>query len=138
MILVFCQCFLIRKKWEVFAKDTLFCYDTSMPQETDTSTTEKNIPPLELTIKDEEQFHDRIVAEKKKHAERSGSSSYQELADRLHTLLKNQDSESSLTLITRGALALGSSDIHYDTGESTISVRLRIDGDLVTITELTR
>ncbi len=38
--------------------------------------------------------------------------------------------------MTRGALGLGSSDIHYDTAESNVAVRIRIDGELVTITTL--
>ena len=36
----------------------------------------------------------------------------------MHTILAKQDSEGALALITRGALALGSSDIHYDTSEA--------------------
>lgn len=38
--------------------------------------------------------------------------------------------------MTRGALGLGSSDIHYDTTDHDIAVRIRIDGELVTITTL--
>lgn len=38
--------------------------------------------------------------------------------------------------MTRGALAIGSSDIHYDTGEKNIDVRLRIDGELSVIMTL--
>lgn len=44
-----------------------------------------------------------------------------------------QDSEATLTLMTRGALGFGSSDIHYDTSDTTIAIRIRIDGELVTI-----
>jgi type II secretory ATPase GspE/PulE/Tfp pilus assembly ATPase PilB-like protein len=56
----------------------------------------------------------------------------------LHEKLKAQDSEAALVLITKGALGYGSSDIHYDTGEHDVAVRIRIDGELVTITTLER
>ena len=38
--------------------------------------------------------------------------------------------------MTKGALGLGTSDIHYDTTEKNIAIRIRIDGELVTITTL--
>jgi type IV pilus assembly protein PilB len=41
-------------------------------------------------------------------------------------------------MITTGALGFGSSDIHYDTLESEVHIRLRIDGELITIVTLTR
>ena len=48
-----------------------------------------------------------------------------------------QDSDTALTLITKGALSLGGSDIHYDVKSVSVEVRLRIDGNLVTIFDLT-
>ncbi len=95
-------------------------------------------PALVLTIKDEEQFHERIEAEKEKHASHAAYGDFSNLADSLHGLLKQQNSDAALSLITRGALGLGSSDIHYDTTETDIGIRLRIDGDLVTITTLSK
>ena len=56
----------------------------------------------------------------------------------IHAKLRDQDSDATLTLMTRGALALGSSDIHYDTSESDIAIRIRIDGELLTITTLSK
>jgi type II secretory ATPase GspE/PulE/Tfp pilus assembly ATPase PilB-like protein len=110
-----------------------------MPTKKDTETIiTPETPVVELSIKDEEQFHELVAAEKEKHAEKNEDKNTRELAEKLHALLKNQDSESALSLITRGALGLGSSDIHYDTSEHDVAIRLRIDGDLVTITELSR
>lgn len=110
-----------------------------MPTEKDIE--KQDIPAsdrVELSIKDEEQFHELVEAEKEKHAEKNHDKNTRELAEKLHELLRNQDSESALSLITRGALWLGSSDIHYDTGELDVAIRLRIDGDLMTITILSK
>ncbi len=54
----------------------------------------------------------------------------------MHGALEKQDSEMALILMTRGALAFGSSDIHYDTFEYETEVRFRIDGSLATIMTL--
>lgn len=94
--------------------------------------------PVELSIKDEEHFQELIEQEKEKIDSKSGYGDFSELVEKIHTLLKNQDSESTLSIITRGALGLGSSDIHYDTGDSGVAIRLRIDGELVTITTLSK
>lgn len=48
-----------------------------------------------------------------------------------------QDSDTALTLITKGSLSLGGSDIHYDTKPGSVAVRLRVDGNLTTVFELT-
>jgi len=103
--------------------------------------TEPTIPPastVDLSIKDEEQFHDLVAAEKEKHATKNENKNTEELARRIHEVLARQDSEAALSIITRGALGLGSSDIHYDTNESHISIRLRIDGELAVITTLSK
>lgn len=63
-------------------------------------------PIIELSIKDEEQFHDLIQAEKEKHIQTSQYGNIEELAHQLHTLLKQQDSDACLSYITRGALGL--------------------------------
>lgn len=47
--------------------------------------------------------------------------------------MKAQDSDRALTLLTKGALGLGSSDIHYDLSEIEARVRMRIDGGLTTV-----
>lgn len=56
----------------------------------------------------------------------------------IHEMLWRQDSESSLAFITKWALGFGSSDIHYDVGESTIAIRIRIDWELVTVATLSK
>ena len=93
---------------------------------------------LTTSIKDEDDFHDLIEAEKEKHTSHTEYGNFSGLVNELHTLLKQQDSDKALSLITRGALGLWSSDIHYDTSEATIAIRLRIDGDLVMITTLNK
>lgn len=62
---------------------------------------------------------------------------FSELETYVREALKKQDSDTALTLITKGALSFGGSDVHYDFRGSAIAVRLRIDGNLVTIFELT-
>jgi type II secretory ATPase GspE/PulE/Tfp pilus assembly ATPase PilB-like protein len=108
----------------------------------DTQDTTSPLPATEseksLTIQSEEQFHEKIEAARVQKSEKNNESRFEELTSALHTKLKEQDSESALALITRGALGLGSSDIHYDTRSQDISVRIRIDGELVTITHLER
>ena len=52
--------------------------------------------------------------------------------------LATQDSEKALYIITKGALSLGSSDIHYDFAEQGVSLRMRIDGNLSTIFSLSK
>lgn len=54
----------------------------------------------------------------------------------MHEALLKQDSDTALTLITKGSLSLGGSDIHYDVTSGSAEVRLRIDGNLVTIFRL--
>ena len=89
-----------------------------------------------LVIQDESQFRSMVEAELEKHSETGTNLAYKELEKSLHEALKKQDSEWALELITKGSLALGSSDIHYDTSEADIAVRIRIDGELVTIATL--
>ncbi|MDD2487433.1 MAG: GspE/PulE family protein [Candidatus Gracilibacteria bacterium] len=49
-----------------------------------------------------------------------------------------QDSEKALTLITKGALSFGSSDIHYDILENDVQLRFRIDGNLANVFTLSK
>jgi type II secretory ATPase GspE/PulE/Tfp pilus assembly ATPase PilB-like protein len=88
------------------------------------------------TIKTEEEFQDIVASERENRAKVDYSTRFASLANALHDALKKQDSEAALTLVTKGALGFGSSDIHYDTSESGITVRLRIDGELVDIATL--
>lgn len=90
------------------------------------------------SIKNEEQLQDAIKHEQEKIAPTLQNERFAELEKVLHETLGRQDSENALTLITKWALALGSSDIHYDTTESDIRVRIRIDGNLAQIVSLSK
>lgn len=96
----------------------------------------KTNPQATLTIKDEEEFQGMIEAVKERSAHISHEEEFKKLWDSIHEALQRQDSEWALALITRGALALGSSDIHYDVSEENIAIRIRIDGELETIIKL--
>ena len=95
-------------------------------------------PEVASNIADEDQFQDAITAEKEKSSKSDGHIRFETLATEIHSALSRQDSDATLTLITKWALGFGSSDIHYDTGEGEIHIRLRIDGELITIASLTR
>lgn len=58
---------------------------------------------------------------------------FADLGRRVGEALAKQNSDMALSLMTLGALALGSSDIHYDVHEHDVSVRMRIDGRLAMI-----
>jgi type II secretory ATPase GspE/PulE/Tfp pilus assembly ATPase PilB-like protein len=90
------------------------------------------------TITDETTLNNAIKVEKIKHAEEIPKEQYKSLDASLHKALEKQDSDLALTLITRGALGLGSSDIHFDTGEKSTKIRIRIDGELTDISLLSR
>lgn len=90
------------------------------------------------TIADEEAFQDIIATERAKRAGTVDVPAFAELEREIHASLARQESESTLALITRGALGVGSSDIHYDTSESGIRIRLRIDGELRDIATLSK
>ena len=62
---------------------------------------------------------------------------FTELAKAVTDALMRQDSDAALAIVTRGAIALGSSDVHYDRNETEVNVRFRIDGGLKTIFTLT-
>ena len=79
-----------------------------------------------------------VAIERAKLVSEADERRFAELSKAMHAILIQQDSEWALALITRGALALGSSDIHYDTNETGVNVRIRIDGSLVTIIALNR
>ncbi len=107
-----------------------------MPEKTQTPAGETTENQNASSIQNEEQFHDIVAEVKGKAQTEYDHEKFDELAKALHESLHNQESEKALTLMTRGALGLGSSDIHYDCGEKTIAVRVRIDGELRTVVEL--
>ncbi len=90
------------------------------------------------TIADEEAFQDIIATERAKRAGSEDVPAFAQLEKEIHDSLARQESEVTLALVTRGALAVGSSDIHYDTSESGIRIRLRIDGELRDIATLSK
>jgi type II secretory ATPase GspE/PulE/Tfp pilus assembly ATPase PilB-like protein len=104
----------------------------------ETLKTSETTPPSLWTITDEKTLTNAIKVEKVKHLEEIPKEQYKGLDSSIHKALEKQDSDLALTLITRGALGLGSSDIHYDTGEKSIKIRIRIDGELTDITLLSR
>lgn len=105
-----------------------------MNDETTTSTPETPIS----TIRDEDQFQDAIIAAKE-HADKwDQHARFASIATEIHAALSRQDSDATLTMITKWALGFGSSDIHYDTWEHEVRIRLRIDGELTDIVSLTR
>ena len=118
----------LKRKDIFFAKNNENWYSKTMNEENTTTS----------SITDEDAFHDIITSEREKRKKEDQKGPFIELENALHESLTRQDSEHALTLITRGSLALGSSDIHYDTSETTISIRLRIDGELVDVATLSR
>ena len=105
-----------------------------MNDETTTSTPETPIS----TIRDEDQFQDAIIAAKEKSDKSDQHARFASIATEIHAALARQDSDATLTMITKWALGFGSSDIHYDTWEHEVRIRLRIDGELTDIVSLTR
>jgi type II secretory ATPase GspE/PulE/Tfp pilus assembly ATPase PilB-like protein len=97
------------------------------------ATSDTKITPA---ITSEEEFHEKLEEVKEKSHTTTDTERFRPLAEALHDRLRNQDSEAALTIMTKGALWLGSSDIHYDTSDKNIAIRIRIDGELMTITEL--
>ncbi|MDD2745301.1 MAG: GspE/PulE family protein [Candidatus Gracilibacteria bacterium] len=84
-------------------------------------------------IQSEEAFREAksaLIGDKKSFQQ---DEKFAELAKYIHEALKAQDSDRALTLLTKGALGLGSSDIHYDLSEIEARVRMRIDGGLTTV-----
>ena len=61
------------------------------------------------------------------------SSRFTDLEAAVRASLAKQDSDQSMILITRGALALGSSDVHFDRLEGFCDLRFRIDGNLSSV-----
>ena len=117
-----------------FAKIPEIAYTESMNDETIIPVA----PEVVSNIEDEDQFQDAITAEKEKSSKSDGHARFAILEMEIHAALARQDSDATLTLITKWALGFGSSDIHYDTAEAEIHIRLRIDGELTRVAALTR
>ena len=102
-------------------------------------TTPSSVPETPISnIRDEDQFQDAIIAAKE-HADKwDQHARFASIAAEIHAALSRQDSDATLTMITKWALGFGSSDIHYDTWEHEVRIRLRIDGELTDIVSLTR
>ncbi len=90
------------------------------------------MPNEEITpsIQNEEQLRDAIAIELEKDASAANEKQFEEFWKKIHEYLNRQDSDNTLTLITKWAIEFGSSDIHYDVSEAGITLRLRIDGEL--------
>ena len=71
-----------------------------------TESTDSEVHRVTSSIQDEEDFHELIESEKEKHANHAAYGNFSTLVNELHTLLKQQDSDKALSLITRGALGL--------------------------------
>ena len=90
-------------------------------------------------ITNEEEFRkvkDSLVS--KENSATFHSERFVELAKFVAESLERQDSDRALTVITRGALSFGCSDVHYDLTETDTVVRFRIDGSLVPVLRLSR
>jgi type IV pilus assembly protein PilB len=95
-------------------------------------------PTITSNIADEDQFHDALIAEKGRQNREKNENRYAEFESKIHELLARQDSDNTLTLVTKWAIEFGSSDIHYDVNEQDIHIRLRIDGELTDVATLTK
>lgn len=91
---------------------------------------------VDFAIKNEDELQEKIEEAKAQSKNSIKKERFKELEDTIHSFLAKQDSDSTLTIITKWALALGSSDIHYDQSETGTDIRLRIDGDLETVCRL--
>lgn len=90
-------------------------------------------------ITNEEEFEKVKESLAKKAGEATfRSERFDELAKFVSEALDRQDSDRALTVITRGALSFGCSDVHYDLTETDTVVRFRIDGSLVPVLRLSR
>jgi type II secretory ATPase GspE/PulE/Tfp pilus assembly ATPase PilB-like protein len=99
---------------------------------TDISQTPSPVAP----IQSEEQFREAKAALIRGTKSFHQAEKFAELGKYVQESLRVQDSDRALILLTKGALGLGSSDIHYDIRESEVLVRMRIDGVLANIFSL--
>ncbi len=63
-------------------------------------------------------------------------SRFSELERSVRNALLKQNSDLALSLLSRGALTLGSSDIHFEIAEHDVRIRMRVDGRLATVFSL--
>ncbi|MDD5213294.1 MAG: GspE/PulE family protein [Candidatus Gracilibacteria bacterium] len=66
------------------------------------------------------------------------SSLFEAIEKKVKDSLLSQNADDALITITRGALELRASDIHYEVKENFVDLRFRIDGILVTLFSLSR
>lgn len=59
------------------------------------------VPESVSTIRDEDQFQDAIIAAKEKSKKSDGHIRFETLATEIHSMLSRQDSDATLTLITK-------------------------------------
>jgi len=57
--------------------------------------------PITLTIADEDQFHDALIAEKERQNSQKNKNRYSEFEAKIHEFLARQDSDNTLTLVTK-------------------------------------
>ena len=89
-------------------------------------------------IESEEEFKEAKAAFLQSSKAQFSSGRFLELEKFVKESLAKQDSDRALTLVTKGAISFGSSDIHYDVLENEVRVRLRVDGNLADIFSLSR
>ena len=80
-----------------FAKIPEIAYTESMNDETIIPVA----PEVVSNIEDEDQFQDAITAEKEKSSKSDGHIRFETLATEIHSALSRQDSDATLTLITK-------------------------------------
>ncbi|MDQ7022009.1 MAG: ATPase, T2SS/T4P/T4SS family [Candidatus Gracilibacteria bacterium] len=100
----------------------------------DNKKTEKNIEE-DIDEDKKEELAEKIL---EKEENSYHSKTFLKIENEVKDSLKNQKTDDALRDITLGALFLGSSDVHYECYENEIIVRLRIDGILVDIFELSK
>lgn len=74
---------------------------------------------------------------KKEEKKQYSSSRFEKIESQVKESLKKQATDDALRDLSLGALVVGSSDIHYEAGKNSVSIRFRIDGVLVDIFTLT-
>jgi hypothetical protein len=58
-------------------------------------------PTITSNIADEDQFHDALIAEKGRQNREKNENRYAEFESKIHELLARQDSDNTLTLVTK-------------------------------------
>ncbi|MDD4151403.1 MAG: GspE/PulE family protein, partial [Candidatus Gracilibacteria bacterium] len=85
----------------------------------------------EIREKKVEGLKEKILENEEKKYAKSTNFSY--LEAEIKKYIANQDADNALLSITKGSMDFGASDIHYETKENKVNLRMRIDGILVDI-----